>query len=376
MLSLSGNGVPPGDLTLLLRNDSGLPQDGFDVRWTVFGLDGVAASGLMLPATRVSAGRYVAPWGCARAGGCYSIRWEFSPSPGGVRQSWCQDFFVLDGGCCPCCSPAAVQGPTAGCGAFRAGQVLGPGDLCLDVIDEDGLPASAFLVFWTIFDSRGCPVTPRTQATPGPLLGEYCVRWTACGRGDMSVKWEWMLDSDSPMESVCDSFSVVVGPFLAASSSVPNWCCPPSPPPQVVIVQGGCHDHVRVSRVLHLPSQVLPAGGQFTNQAPYAIPDDVSKIAFYVTYTRAVPGGFCVIRLKWGNGTEETQATVLMASSTPGDQVMRLSDLMGPIPGDDSPIGFMLETSVPGGSSTVRLLAAEGGVVGLPGTASISLTGS
>jgi hypothetical protein len=354
----------------------GLPQDAHDVRWTVYRNDGLASSGFSLQAVKDSTGEYFAPWSCSVSDGCFFIEWEYGVGPGLSRQSWRHDFFVRSGlsSCCPGSAPRT----SAAChGVFSRGQVLGPSDLSLVVFDDDGIPSSAFLVFWTILDSCNRPVTQRTQASPGLTNGSYYASWTVFGSYGMSIRWEWMLDADSPIESVVRSFSVIVDPFSNCDREVSNWCSP-SPPPQIIIINNGgsCGDHQRVSRVQHLPTQVLPPGGLFTNQASYSIPNGISKIAFYITYTRAVPGGFCVIRLKWGNGVEETQATVLLTSSTPGDQVMRLSDLMGPIPEDDLPSSFMLETSVPGGASTVRLLAAEGGVIGLPGTASISLTGS
>jgi len=154
-------------------------------------------------------------------------------------------------------------------------------------------------------------------------------------------------------------------------------CC--SSTTQVIVNK--CDDEIEIPRVVHLATQVLPTAGQFTNQSSYAVPHGIRKIAFYITYSRGAVGGFIALRLKWGNGSEETQATIIDRSAIRLDgefsaQAMRLSDLMGPMPPDDSPVSFMLEASVPGGSSTVRLLAAEGGVPGLPGTVSITLTAS
>lgn len=400
-----------GDLSLFLRNDSGLLQDGYDVRWSVYKKDGRPSSGLLIPAARAGAGEYYAPWGCSHSGGCYAISWQYRSSPDGPVHVVTQDFFVLDvSDFCPC--PVPGSGAPVDCGAFFAGQVLGPGDLRIRIVDDDGLPASPYAVWWTVVDACGRPATPRSPGSPGQSLGEFYASWTVCGSGEYSIRWEWMLDQDSPLEAACFPFSVLNPPALffsggtccvvrgkgccesacGASSCAPpspvpacspNFCpcpvpsCSPIPPP-VPVTQ--CCD-VEVPRVVHLPTQVLPLAGAFTAQAPYSIPARVRKVAFYITYSRGVAGGFPIVRLMWGNGSEETQATVISASAAAVSSVltaqpMRLSDLMGPVPPDDSPVSFLLETTAPGGSTTVRLLASEGGVPGLPGTIGITLTAS
>lgn len=405
-----------GDLTLYLRNGMDLPQDGYDVRWTVYKSDGQAASGYSVPAMRATTGEYYAPWGCARVGGCYYVDWQYSEAPGAPRQSWRQDFFVLgtDGCASSCCSTAPAGSPsTLDCGAFYSGQALGPGDLCLQVLDDDGLPTTAFIVFWTILDCRGCPISPRTQASPGTTVGDYCVDWTVCGLGSLKVKWEWMVDEDSPMESACSSFSVVNPPALfsmgwvsssdpchpcppatsyswpAAVMASPQRCdvprsnyCPPSPPPSVIVVRECCSPGgERIPRTVVLGSQVLPLGGLFTDQAPFVFSTAIRHLTFYIKYTHGVTGGFPVLRLMWGNGVEEIASTIINQSFIQFDgflatNQMRVSDLLGPIPEGDAPISFMLESSVPGGSTMVRLLVAEGGQIGVPGTVEITLTGS
>lgn len=375
-----------GDLTLFLRNGEGLPQDGYDVRWTVYRQDGRPASGASLPATRASTGEYFAPWGCAKSGGCYFVRWDYSVGPGFVRQCWRQDFFVLEGsgGCCTRAVAPAGTGSSIDCGAFFRGQALGPGDLCVQVVDDDGLPTTAFLVFWTILDRRGCPVTPRTQACADAVLGQYCVRWVPGCAGSYSVRWEWMVDEASSLESKCDRFSVVNPPALFSRCEVPvsNFnCCPAPSLPTIIVVKECPGGPAVIPRTVVLGSQVLPGSGAFTNQPAFAFPATIRHMTFYIKYAHGVQGGFPVLRLMWGNGFEEIASTIINAAFSSFDgrtssQDMRISDLNGPIPGDDSPEYFMLETSVPGGSTTVRLLMAEGGQIGVPGTAEITLTGS
>ena len=103
-------------------------------------------------------------------------------------------------------------------------------------------------------------------------------------------------------------------------------------------------------------------------------------IAFYISYKRGAPGGYALFKLLWGNGTEETQETVIDTDingpSVMGQQGMFLQDLTGPTPTDDNTIFFVLYVSVPGGAQTVRLLASEAGVPGASGTVGITLTAS
>jgi len=391
----ASKGLSRGDLSLFLTNASGLPQDGYDVRWTVFRQDGRAASGLSIPAVKAATGEYFAPWGCAKSGGCYYIRWDYSAGPGQARQSWRQDFFVLEGsgGCCSRSTAPASAGGSIDCGAFYRGQPLGQGDLVLRVVDDDGLPVLALLVLWSIVDARGCPVTPRSQASMGDAVGDYYAPWTPGRTGSFSVRWEWMVDESSPMESVCAPFSVVNPPALfsrcggdtsLSCAQVPmnNFnCCPPSPPPGVIIVREGSSGPAVIPRTVVLVSQVLPLSGAFTNQQAYSFSPDIRHMTFYIKYTHGISGGYPILRLMWGNGFEEIASTTINAAFSSLDgrtaaQEMRISDLLGPMPDSDEPEFFMLETSVPGGSNTVRLLIAEGGQIGVPGTAEISLTGS
>jgi hypothetical protein len=123
----------------------------------------------------------------------------------------------------------------------------------------------------------------------------------------------------------------------------------------------------------------LPAGGAFTNQVPYQIPARIRRVTFYVTYSRGTAGGYGVFRLLWGNGVEETQSTLIDCNfdtiTTAGSsQDMFLNDLIGPAPVDGNPVSFTLELTIPGGATTVRLLAAEKGAIGAVGTVGITLT--
>jgi hypothetical protein len=133
-----------------------------------------------------------------------------------------------------------------------------------------------------------------------------------------------------------------------------------------------------VARTAHLASAALPAAGAFTAQTAYTIPEGIKRIAYLVTYTRGAAGGFVRLRLMWSDGTDEAREAVVDAAVTVaapnGRQPVYLSELDGPVPADGSVIRWTVEATVPAGMLTGRLLAAEAGVVGTPGTASITLT--
>lgn len=379
----SFNEAPAADLVLSLKNPDGLYQDAYRVFWTVYSKNGVPTSGVRLLASRIGTGKYRAVLGCGMPDGCYYIEWEYSDSPGSSLSSLRQEFYILSASGCRssvCCSGLA---PVPSCGTFYCGQALGPGDMTLAVTDDDGVPSQAFLVLFSVFGPCGEVIQQRTQAMPGARLGDYYAPWIVSRPGNMSIKWEWMTDADSPMSSSCSCFSASEAPNLLSTREglVSNFRnCPPSPPPYVTIVKECCGDPV-IPRTVVLVEQALPAGGAFTSQAPFSIPAGVKQVSFYVKYSHGVPGGFPVVRLMWGNGTEETQSSIINGTFSSLGAVfaanqVRLNDLIGPTPSSDQPIFFMIESSVPGGSTTVRLLIAEGGVIGLPGSAEISLTGS
>jgi hypothetical protein len=133
-----------------------------------------------------------------------------------------------------------------------------------------------------------------------------------------------------------------------------------------------------VARTAHLPSAALPGAGAFTAQTAYTIPEGIKRIAYLVSYTRGAAGGFVRLRLVWSDGTDEAREAVIDAAVTVaapnGRQPVYLSELDGPVPADGTVIRFVVEATVPAGMLTGRLLAAEAGVVGTPGTASITLT--
>jgi len=402
------SGIPAGRLQLSLFNLEGYPQDAYNVGYTIFKQDGTQVSGRNIPAVKVDTGRYEASWACSNVGGCYKIKWEYKPESGRPIEIICDDFFVV--------SPSFYQNFLAGaasgqplstaCKAFYCGQALGDGDLSLYLKDANGFPANAYAVFWSIIDCcTGCPLIQRTEATPGAEIGSYYANWFVnLTGGEYRVKWEWMEEADSPLESACMTFSIicndlfnVLGECVTSESfcvspdgldtcciikkiyiPVSNPCSPVGPGIPVVPVTDQCCPF-EIPRVVHLTIQVLPAGGAYTTQPVYEIPSRIRKIMFYVTYKRGIAGGYANFRLMWGNGTEEIQSTMIDLDFVNIDtarsrQDAFMNDFKGPKPINDNQVNFAFETNVPGGSTTVRLLASEGGQVGAPGIISITLT--
>jgi hypothetical protein len=416
---LVGSTLTRGDLQIKLHNDLGYLQDGVNVRWSITTFNGDPVSGSKLPAIKQDTGTYYAPWQSNVKNGNYVIRWEYQDDFCGPVRCAEQNFFIVDPSSYNCtpCRVCDTGFPEKGGFTFLTGSLLGQGDLPLYLKDGAGLPADAFMVFWTVLNAAGKPISPRTIADRASV-GEYFASWFAnVQSGNYRIKWEWQETADSPQTSSCIDFSVI-NPALpyAVMILVPCNVITPDCALNPIVVPGvlvACCDEVRVCptpvapcpcpspvfptipipmpspsnccdfeipRVIHLVSQSLPSGGGYTNQPYYLIPPGIRKICFYINYTRGAIGGFATYRIMWGNGTEETQETLVDAAFAGDDQniaqAMYLQDLEGPIPQSNSSVNFMVEVSVPGGVRTVRLLAAEKGKPGAPGTTSITLTAS
>jgi hypothetical protein len=137
-----------------------------------------------------------------------------------------------------------------------------------------------------------------------------------------------------------------------------------------------------IPRTIHLASAVLPAAGAFTGQTAFDVPEGTKELLLYCTYTRGAAGGFPRFQPMYGNGTEEVQSMVIDSSSFTAAAVPQgrynvfQEQINGPIPAAGTPILYCLRVCMEGGNTTFRLLAAEAGVVGTPGTLAITLTGS
>lgn len=420
---LSQTELSRGGLRLFLSNDLGQPQDAASVRWTVFSASGVRSSGSQLPAVKSSVGEYYAPWFTDVSGGSYRIDWEIQEQGCSPVRVFSQYFFVANPEMYTPCgvSPSVIVSK----GTVKVGQQLGPGDLTLYLKNDSGFPQDAYAVFWSIVNSQGCTVAPRAFAGHDGT-GSYFAPWlvSVYESGDYTVQWEFQQDVDSPLQQVVQEFYVLstvpcfsimlspaccepnpqsctevvqkraspifivpcgpsaqADPGFFACGSVCAPCSPPAPVPPTMpnpSPQSCCA--FEIPRVVHIPTGQLPANGAYTSQPQYPIPNGVRHITFYVTYTRGAPQGYAAFKLLWGNGSEEHQETVIdtevQDDALTAAQSMFLQRLEGPVPVDGLPVSFVLYVTVPGGSNRVRLLAAEKGMPGIPGTLGVSLTAS
>lgn len=393
-----------GDLRLFLSNQNGYAQDAFSVKWTIYSASGKQSSGKSLPAIRARCGEYYAPWHTDVKNGSYQITWEVREISGGPVSQHSEGIFIVDpSSYIPGLPPSGDAVPVEGFSTFLTGQFLGPKDLPLYLKDDTGYPQDAYAVFWTVFDALGRVLVPKTYAV-NHTIGEYYASWLVMVHsGNYTILWEYQEDQNSPVQSAKMNFSVIcpaapyvvlavencfpcqpaLAPVFAGScGGIITVNCPPLPPlpPLPPMPPNDPCCGYEIPRATHLPSQVLPLSGAFTNQAHYIIPQRIRRVAFYVTYTRGAPGGFVSLRLMWGNGTEESQETLIDMNfddqGTFSSQNLYLQDLEGPVPTDGNPVSFLVEASVPGGATTVRLVAAEGGVISTPGTIKIILTAS
>lgn len=136
-----------------------------------------------------------------------------------------------------------------------------------------------------------------------------------------------------------------------------------------------------IDRVEHLTSQELPAGGAFTSQADISIPEGLTKLSFWISYTRGAVGGYPQFQVEWSNGTETDYVEMILdegslSASQPNASVQLYRQrLLGPIPQDGNALTYIFPFDVPLWATGVRLLAAELGVTATPGTIAIAATG-
>lgn len=413
-------------LKLRLSNDLGQEQDAVSVTWTVYGSDGSLASGMSLPATKVSPGRYYAPYITVSKSGSYTIVWEITEWPDCFVRTISDTFFIVDPSAYSCAGFDPASNPAQGSKVFLSPSWLSSSDLTIKFTNQDGFPQDPYAVFWTVVGPNGCPIYTKTAANPsslGTFFAQFLVNFT----GEYTIKWEWQDDENSPLRSKSESFSaisssrlsfysisgchpiIVIGddPFcnccspngvntfntIQCAGSAPSCglscsttttsssCNPPVVPAQPPVSSMSSCCSFELPRSVHISYGVLPSSGQFTDQTQYQIGTGIRKITFYITYQRGAAGGSAIFRLLWGNGVEEIQETILdldvigQTASTQS-QNLYLQDLNGPTPDDTNPISFVLYTTVPGGSTRVRLIAAEKGSILFPGNLGVTVTAS
>lgn len=138
-----------------------------------------------------------------------------------------------------------------------------------------------------------------------------------------------------------------------------------------------------IQRQVHLASQTLPAAGAYTAQAYIDLPPGTKLINFWITYTRGDAGGQPVFKLQWGNGTEvdanellQQDAGLAITNDEAEIPLFNERPLLPPPP-DANPQVYTLPVQVLDmGARKLRLLVAEKGAPGTPGTVAIAYTGT
>jgi hypothetical protein len=136
----------------------------------------------------------------------------------------------------------------------------------------------------------------------------------------------------------------------------------------------------------------LPAAGAFSDQAFQAIDKGTLRVTYWVKYTRGAAGGFPTFRHEYSNaspfeianasaGTYDVAREIILdptsiTAAAPNATIDAfLEQVNGPAPASGSAITFCLTYErLPAACRAVRLLVAEAGVVGTPGTCNIYMT--
>lgn len=225
---LASSKVGKGELRLYLTNQNGYPQDAFDVRWTIYAIDGAQISGARLCAIKANTGEYYAPWEVVNNTGNYYIKWEWVEEFG-ESEFTSENFFVVNlASYGPSCSISPDGYPAPGKFTYLSGSLLGPGDLPLYIKNDDGFPVDPFAIYWTIYNAAGGMISSKTPATR-VAVGEYYASWlVSVFSGDYAITWEWLEQSDSPLVAKTMRFSVV------------NVCSPYAPPPCIYTYPCSC----------------------------------------------------------------------------------------------------------------------------------------
>lgn len=145
---------------------------------------------------------------------------------------------------------------------------------------------------------------------------------------------------------------------------------------------------------MHIPRRVLQAAAAlaafptFSTPAPLELPVGTTKVTFFVQYTEGAAGGRPVFRIEYWDalpvdippGEIARDITIdnavgLTVVSPNGTFDFYMSQPQGPDPAGAT-IDYIISCrDLPGGIRAIRLVAAETGVPGTPGTMQIAVTG-
>lgn len=125
-------------------------------------------------------------------------------------------------------------------------------------------------------------------------------------------------------------------------------------------------------------STALPADGAFDDPAFIELPLGARHLCWAIDYTGGAAGGSLTFRLEWGldeealGYNEASAETALVAAEPFATRKTYAAQYLGPVAGATL-VRFLLVVPVPPGCRFVRLLKAEIGAVGTPGTARVRL---
>lgn len=126
-------------------------------------------------------------------------------------------------------------------------------------------------------------------------------------------------------------------------------------------------------------SSALPALGAWDDApTPLSLDAYVQSVTAWVTYVRGAEGGRVALRAETSPDGVNWYATTigggtLTASGPVSTMELAVLAYLGPVPDDDGAIRFTVSFDV-AGARHVRLVTAEAGVTGTPGTVAITLS--
>lgn len=397
------------EISLYLTDDNSNYSDGYNVTYSVYDSDGRPVSGSNLIPIRKSTGVYYAPWWPYGRSGSFKIVWRYRETINGEFYSSNNYFYIYDKNNFKSGKFVNDNGvPNKLYKQFIRGYCSNEFDFPIYITDNSGTLTDPYMICYSVIDKNGRIFVPRTYASQSSVGSYYAKFSLDLPAGSYKILWEYAESCNEPSTSIIDYFDIISPSFYYSDScsglgmTVYYSCCSnsiqfgnfnclnyPSSIDDVCVSNcnkncspaSTCCQGKYVPRIIHLANNTLPIAGQFTAQDSWSIPSGITKVTFYVTYKRSVPGGYPTFKLLWSNGTEETQETIINNSNATIDPLnlvtgSNLYQINGPLPDTDDPVNFIYYFSIPGGVSKVRLIAAEKGFPASPGFIQISLTAS
>jgi len=211
------------DLNSFIRNDNGDLVDPVSITYAIYDRTGKApvlvGNKLTQIPTRESVGYY---WANIRMDeednlGEYEIEWTIKMADDSPKELFRQRFSIVR-----TADPVSFVGNVGGV-AYHPGQVLGPQELYINLINERGNPFDPAEITYAIFDRTtgleilvGSPKNTPVRMHVGRYYANYQIPNNA-HIGDYLVRWTFSDQDDSPERSVTQEFAVVNSSTLVSS---------------------------------------------------------------------------------------------------------------------------------------------------------------